>query len=359
MPYDLLLGNRKLTHPQKFNKRAHLLVHDPASSLREGDIISITPGFRVSKHVHHVVSSIVAPFGEPIEARPAVPTAEERLLQRAQKLDAKREMRLGKLSPEDREKKLALETQLVEVEKRKGKLEERREEKAKEIRQVRERENMTREQLAAVEEAKAVKQAKIDLWLARPLEEREAILRKQKEEKAAAWLALSDAEREEIEMRRVKKLEKKPEKGLEEEIERQAESELWHALTPAEKEEKMRVDKERKEAKLLALPVVERVVVEKKRQEREAYKAKNRQALREKWLAKPPRDEVEREAQEKERERDSESKEAVQTEGSATGVTDEPANLAVGEKEVEKGAEKPTEKVAEKKKSLWNGGGFF
>jgi small subunit ribosomal protein S17 len=42
-------------------------------------VISISNGWRVSKQVHHVVNHIIAPYGEPIEARPAVPTLEERL----------------------------------------------------------------------------------------------------------------------------------------------------------------------------------------------------------------------------------------------------------------------------------------
>ncbi|PQE24612.1 ribosomal s17 protein [Rutstroemia sp. NJR-2017a BVV2] len=69
--------------PQKFNFKGDLLVHDPRSSLRTGDIISINPGERYSKTVRHVVSSIVAPFGTPIEERPPIPTAEERAKERA------------------------------------------------------------------------------------------------------------------------------------------------------------------------------------------------------------------------------------------------------------------------------------
>ncbi|KIN00930.1 hypothetical protein OIDMADRAFT_122533 [Oidiodendron maius Zn] len=66
------------SHIQKnFNQRKHLLVHDPRGSLRTGDIVSISPGWRTSKHVKHVVNSIIAPFGEPIEARPPIPSKEE------------------------------------------------------------------------------------------------------------------------------------------------------------------------------------------------------------------------------------------------------------------------------------------
>jgi len=80
---------------KKFNNTTHLLVHDPRSSLRIGDIISISPGWRVSKHVHHVVSSIVAPFGEPIEARAPVPTEEERIAERVARQKEK-DLRRGK-----------------------------------------------------------------------------------------------------------------------------------------------------------------------------------------------------------------------------------------------------------------------
>jgi small subunit ribosomal protein S17 len=76
-----------------FSRRAHLLVHDPNSSLRTGDIISITPGWRTSKTVHHVVSAIVAPFGEPIEARPPVPTLQERLETLAERRRVKEDRR--------------------------------------------------------------------------------------------------------------------------------------------------------------------------------------------------------------------------------------------------------------------------
>jgi hypothetical protein len=81
------------------------MVHDPASSLRTGDIISISSGWRVSKNVHHVVRSILAPFGEPIEARPPVPTEEERMAERvakqAAKIARKQARERGFLPPKD------------------------------------------------------------------------------------------------------------------------------------------------------------------------------------------------------------------------------------------------------------------
>lgn len=39
------------------------------------------------------MKSIIAPFGEPIENRPPVPTEEERIAERQAKLDGKRERR--------------------------------------------------------------------------------------------------------------------------------------------------------------------------------------------------------------------------------------------------------------------------
>ncbi|KNG44382.1 nucleic acid-binding protein [Stemphylium lycopersici] len=48
------------------------LVRDPNNSVVEGDVVRITSGYRTSTAIHHVVTSIVAPFGEPVENRPPV-----------------------------------------------------------------------------------------------------------------------------------------------------------------------------------------------------------------------------------------------------------------------------------------------
>jgi small subunit ribosomal protein S17 len=63
---------------QNYKRTKHVLVHDERTSLRTGDVIAIAPGWRVSRHKRHVVDHIVAPFGEPVEARPAVETLVER-----------------------------------------------------------------------------------------------------------------------------------------------------------------------------------------------------------------------------------------------------------------------------------------
>lgn len=65
------------------------LVSDPNSSLREGDVVRIASGWRTSKHIRHVVSSIIAPFGTPIDTRPPIPTEEERIAERQRKRLAK------------------------------------------------------------------------------------------------------------------------------------------------------------------------------------------------------------------------------------------------------------------------------
>jgi small subunit ribosomal protein S17 len=54
------------------------LVHDPNNSLVTGDVIELHR-LKVSRRVEHVVASIVSPFGDPIESRPPIPTADERL----------------------------------------------------------------------------------------------------------------------------------------------------------------------------------------------------------------------------------------------------------------------------------------
>ncbi|OQO11390.1 hypothetical protein B0A48_05646 [Cryoendolithus antarcticus] len=60
-----------------FSAPTQHLVHDPASSLLPGDVISLHR-LRVSSTVHHVVAEIITPFGKPISERPPIPTPEER-----------------------------------------------------------------------------------------------------------------------------------------------------------------------------------------------------------------------------------------------------------------------------------------
>ncbi|KAL2045612.1 hypothetical protein N7G274_002040 [Stereocaulon virgatum] len=54
------------------------LVSDPNSSLRTGDVVKITNEKRVSRHIKHVVTEIVAPWGPGIEERPRIMSREER-----------------------------------------------------------------------------------------------------------------------------------------------------------------------------------------------------------------------------------------------------------------------------------------
>ncbi|KAL9026107.1 MAG: hypothetical protein Q9196_005173 [Gyalolechia fulgens] len=69
------------------------LVSDPNSSLRTGDVVRIAPGWCTSKHVRHVVTEIVAPWGPPVEERPPVRTLEEMAEERRVKREAKMERR--------------------------------------------------------------------------------------------------------------------------------------------------------------------------------------------------------------------------------------------------------------------------
>jgi len=82
----LMTGSVKVrVAEQEWNKkfRKHFpapktyLVRDPNSSLVPGDVVRITSGHRTSKAIHHVVTAIVAPFGEPVENRPKVLSQEE------------------------------------------------------------------------------------------------------------------------------------------------------------------------------------------------------------------------------------------------------------------------------------------
>lgn len=55
-----------------FPSHKHYTVSDPNNSLVEGDVVRITSGHRTSSTIRHVVTAIVAPFGEPVENRPSV-----------------------------------------------------------------------------------------------------------------------------------------------------------------------------------------------------------------------------------------------------------------------------------------------
>ncbi|KAF4121576.1 small subunit ribosomal protein S17 [Geosmithia morbida] len=89
---------------QKWNKIVHkwfadpkqYLVHDPNSSLRSGDVVSIRPGWPTSQHKRHVVKQIIAPHGVPIDQRPPVPTLEELIAEREAKKMAKDERRAAR-----------------------------------------------------------------------------------------------------------------------------------------------------------------------------------------------------------------------------------------------------------------------
>lgn len=78
---------------QHFTARQSHLVSDPNSSLREGDVVRIAPGWRASKHIRHVVTEIVAPWGPRVEERPPIPKVGEMSEERRAKREAKMERR--------------------------------------------------------------------------------------------------------------------------------------------------------------------------------------------------------------------------------------------------------------------------
>lgn len=82
--------------PQCFADPKHYLVHDPNSSLRTGDVVSIVPGWPTSQHKRHVVKHIIAPYGVPIDERPPVPTLEESIAEREAKKAVKDQRRAAR-----------------------------------------------------------------------------------------------------------------------------------------------------------------------------------------------------------------------------------------------------------------------
>ncbi|RBR17639.1 uncharacterized protein FIESC28_06463 [Fusarium coffeatum] len=79
----------------------HYLVHDPNSSLRTGDVVSIVPGWPTSQHKRHVIKEIIAAHGVPAHERPPVPTMEERIAEYEAKKAAKDERRVARRQEEE------------------------------------------------------------------------------------------------------------------------------------------------------------------------------------------------------------------------------------------------------------------
>jgi len=75
-----------------------VLVNDPNTSAVEGDIVTLALE-RHSRHVHHTIAEIVAPFGKPLDERPALLTQAEREKIHAEARARKLARRAGKEVP--------------------------------------------------------------------------------------------------------------------------------------------------------------------------------------------------------------------------------------------------------------------
>ena len=81
-------------------------MSDPNSSLRTGDVVKIARERRLSRHIQHVVTEIVAPWGPSIEERPPVMSEEERLSvwrDKKEKKTERKRIREGKNTGQDEE----------------------------------------------------------------------------------------------------------------------------------------------------------------------------------------------------------------------------------------------------------------
>jgi hypothetical protein len=70
------------------------MVHDPSSSLREGDIVRIARGWRTSKHKRHIATEIVAAFG--VGPRPPLPQLEDLVVEKERRREEKRKRRTAR-----------------------------------------------------------------------------------------------------------------------------------------------------------------------------------------------------------------------------------------------------------------------
>lgn len=91
-------ADHELTRLTKhFQSHQSYLVSDPNSSLRTGDVVRIeNEGRQISRHIKHVVTEILAPWGPGIDERPPVLSGEERHQLWKEKYDAKIARRTGR-----------------------------------------------------------------------------------------------------------------------------------------------------------------------------------------------------------------------------------------------------------------------
>lgn len=113
-----------------FNKPQSYLVHDPNDSLRTGDVVAISPGWRMSKNKRHVVQRIIAPAQIPVEERPPVPTEEERWAEALALRAAKDERRAATKAEREAaaEAEVKSRRELRKLEKKQAKLQQKQEE---------------------------------------------------------------------------------------------------------------------------------------------------------------------------------------------------------------------------------------
>ncbi|KAL9138363.1 MAG: hypothetical protein Q9175_000403 [Cornicularia normoerica] len=76
-----------------FQTHQSYLVSDPNASLRAGDVVRIAAERQISRHIKHVVTEILAPWGPSIEERPPVLSEEERARRLQEKTERKKERR--------------------------------------------------------------------------------------------------------------------------------------------------------------------------------------------------------------------------------------------------------------------------
>ncbi|KAH8645622.1 hypothetical protein BX600DRAFT_444189 [Xylariales sp. PMI_506] len=111
-----LWGQRWEKKVQKsFQVPIYHLVHDPNNSVREGDVVSISAGWRTSQHKRHVVRQIIAPHGPPIDERPPVPTDAELM----KVYEVQREAKLERRAARDAERsRITSEAKAIKEEKK-------------------------------------------------------------------------------------------------------------------------------------------------------------------------------------------------------------------------------------------------
>ncbi|KAL9000833.1 MAG: hypothetical protein Q9169_000587 [Polycauliona sp. 2 TL-2023] len=120
VPTHTPFGPMAHIHPQHYTSHQSHLVSDPNSSLRTGDVVRIAARPPLSKHIRHVVTDILAPWGLTASERPPISRLEDLDAQYKAKREARSARRIARTKEAKTERAGAIEKAPSLMDKRTG-----------------------------------------------------------------------------------------------------------------------------------------------------------------------------------------------------------------------------------------------